>query len=106
MRIARCFFGSCDNWNFNTSNPCVHVGGNYNQNLNYGLFHVNYNSTSNANSLIGSRVLRRRQPKMYQCMTCRTPLGEDLPYRHGMVALANDREAKRRDILEKSKQSF
>ena len=34
--------GSPDNWNFNASNPCLHVGGNYNQNLNHGqLTHCN-----------------------------------------------------------------
>ena len=49
--------GTCDNWNFNTSNPCVYVGGNYNQNGNYGLFYVNYNNASNANANIGARIL-------------------------------------------------
>lgn len=48
---------SCDYWNFNTSNPCVYVGGNYNQNGNHGLFYVNYTSASNANANIGSRFL-------------------------------------------------
>ena len=51
---------SCDNWNFNASNPCLYVGGNYNQNGNYGLFYVNYNTASNTSSNIGSRHLRRR----------------------------------------------
>jgi hypothetical protein len=46
-----------DNWNFNSSNPCLHVGGNYNQNLNHGLFYVNYNSSSNSNDNIGCRIL-------------------------------------------------
>ena len=46
-----------DNWNFNSSNRCLYVGGNYNQNTNHGLFYVNYNSTSNKNSNIGSRTL-------------------------------------------------
>ena len=48
---------SCDNWNFNASNPCVYVGGNYNQNGNHGLFYVNYNGVSNTNANIGSRFL-------------------------------------------------
>ena len=48
---------SCDNWNFNASNPCVYVGGNYNQNANYGLFYLNYNTASNSNGNIGSRFL-------------------------------------------------
>lgn len=37
-----------DNWNFNGSNPCLHYGGNYNQNQNHGPFYVNYNRTLNA----------------------------------------------------------
>ena len=49
-----CF---ADNWNFNASNPCLHVGGNYYQNRNLGLFYVNYNRTSNANDNIGCRIL-------------------------------------------------
>ncbi len=48
---------SCDNWNFDASNPCVYVGGNYNQNGNHGLFYVNYNTASNTNGNIGSRHL-------------------------------------------------
>ena len=52
------FPGSCDNWNFDTSNPCVNAGGNYNQNLNYGLFYFNNNTTSNSNANLGSRTFR------------------------------------------------
>lgn len=48
---------SCDNWNFSASNPVVYVGGNYNQNGNYGLFYRNYNTASNSNGNIGSRFL-------------------------------------------------
>ena len=48
---------TCDNWNYNASNPCLYVGGNYNQNTNHGLFYVNYNSTSNSNDNIGCRNL-------------------------------------------------
>ena len=48
---------SCDNWNFNASNPCVNAGGNYNQNENYGLFYWNNNSTTNKNANIGGRIL-------------------------------------------------
>ena len=47
---------SCDVWNFDSSNPCLYVGGNYSQNANYGLFYVNYNSASNANANIGCRL--------------------------------------------------
>lgn len=56
---CRCFFdpASCDNWNFDASNPCVYVGGNYNQNGNHGLFYVNYNTASNSSGNIGSRFL-------------------------------------------------
>lgn len=46
-----------DNWNFNGSNPCLHHGGNYNQNQNYGPFYINYNRSSNANDNIGCRIL-------------------------------------------------
>ena len=46
-----------DNWNFNASNPAVYVGGNYNQNGNYGLFYRNYTTASNSNGNIGSRFL-------------------------------------------------
>ena len=52
-----CVRVSCDNWNFNASNPCVYVGGNYSRNGNHGLFYVNYNSVSNSSSNIGSRIL-------------------------------------------------
>lgn len=49
-----------DNWNYNASNPCLHRGGNYSQNLNHGMFHVNYNSASNANANVGCRHLVKR----------------------------------------------
>lgn len=48
---------SCDNWNFNASNPCVYAGGNYNQNQNHGLFYLNYTSVSNSNANHGCRQL-------------------------------------------------
>lgn len=48
-----------DNWNFNSSNPCLHVGGNWNQNQNYGLFYVNYNGASNANANVGCRLIAK-----------------------------------------------
>lgn len=56
---CRCFLfpGSCDVWGFDSSNPCLYVGGNYSQNANYGLFYVNYNSASNANGNLGCRFL-------------------------------------------------
>ena len=46
-----------DNWNYNASNPCLDVGGNYNQNLNHGMFYVNYNGTSNSSADIGCQLL-------------------------------------------------
>ena len=58
LRSADAIRGpTCDNWNFNASNPCLYVGGNYNQNTNHGLFYVNYNSVSNSNANIGCRNL-------------------------------------------------
>ena len=57
MPVFFCSQASCDNWNFDSSNPCLYVGGNYNQSANYGMFYVNYNSVSNANSNIGCRFL-------------------------------------------------
>ena len=48
-----------DYWDYSGSNPCLHHGGNYNQNLNHGPFYVNYNSTSNQNSNIGCRILAK-----------------------------------------------
>ena len=40
-----------------TVNSCnVYGGGNYNQNLNHGLFYVNRTSVSNANANHGSRI--------------------------------------------------
>lgn len=55
--FLRSLVASCDNWNFNTSNPVIYVGGNYNQNGNHGLFYVNYTNATNANSNLGSRFL-------------------------------------------------
>ena len=43
---------------YNSSGVVLYVGGNYNQNLNYGLFYLNgNNSASNSNSNIGCRKL-------------------------------------------------
>ena len=49
---------SCDNWYFNTSYPCVGVGGGYYQNANYGLFCFGYGSTTNKGAYIGSRSMK------------------------------------------------
>ena len=54
-RVARGLLP--DNWNYDSSNPCLYRGGNYNRNQNYGVFYLNYNSASNANANIGCRHL-------------------------------------------------
>ena len=47
-----------DNCNYNASGVVLHVGGNYNQNRNHGLFYLNgNNAASNANANIGSLFL-------------------------------------------------
>lgn len=100
--VGVLFLGVPDNWNFNASNPCLHVGGNYNQSLNHGLFYVNYNTASNANSNIGSRLLDvwLTIPSMdeSECFSIhgaegRTPLGEDKPAGHGQVLSKERRKA-------------
>ena len=68
---------SCDNWNFNSSNPCLYVGGNYNQNTNHGLFYVNYNDVSNSNANIGCRILFVLCSSSIHGTGSRAPLGED-----------------------------
>ena len=45
-----------DYWSFNSSNPCLDVGGSYSQDLNRGLFCVNYYGTSNSGAYIGCRL--------------------------------------------------
>lgn len=56
---CRCFLfpGSCDNWGFDSSDPCLYVGGNYNQSAGYGLFCVGYDSASCYYGDIGCRFL-------------------------------------------------
>jgi hypothetical protein len=80
-----------DNWNFNSGNPCLHAGGNYNQNQNHGLFYVNYNTATNSNANIGCRILVKAIRLQFFCwlggLTLsigtggRTPHGEDKPVR-------------------------
>ena len=48
---------TCDNWNFNSSNPCLYVGGYYNRNAYLGLFFVYYDSVSYSGTSIGCRTL-------------------------------------------------
>lgn len=56
---CRCFLfpGPCDYWNFDSSYPCLYVGGCYSHNSNYGLFYVNYNAASYYDGGIGCRFL-------------------------------------------------
>lgn len=48
---------TCDNWNFNSSNPCLYVGGYYNRHTDRGLFYVNDGSVSHSDTYIGCRTL-------------------------------------------------
>ena len=109
--VGASFRGSSDNWYFSASNPCLHFGGNYNQNGNHGLFYVNYNTASNSNANIGCRVLlglathlHNRQANTHAgARTPSAPLGADEPSGHGLVPSRNrrergkGREAKRRN---------
>lgn len=47
---------SCDSWNFDSSYPCLYVGGNYYQNAYYGMFYVSYGSASDYYGNIGCRL--------------------------------------------------
>lgn len=47
---------SCDYWSFDSSYPCLCVGGSYGQSANRGLFYVDYGSVSDANGSIGCRL--------------------------------------------------
>ena len=47
---------SCDYWYFNSSNPCLYVGGNFSRSSFFGLFFVNYYGTSDANGRLGCRL--------------------------------------------------
>ncbi len=57
VRSVMPFVVRADHVNINSSNVVVYVGGNYNQNRNYGLFYSNMNSASNSNDNIGARHL-------------------------------------------------
>jgi len=86
--VGALLLGSADNWNFNASNPCLHFGGNYNQNGNHGLFYVNYNSASNSNANIGCRVLLwTGYPPPYPATQRPTP-GRGYP-RHPLVQISH-----------------
>lgn len=47
---------SCDGWGFDSSSPCLCVGGYYSQDAYFGMFCVNYYSVSSAYSSIGCRL--------------------------------------------------
>lgn len=47
---------SCDYWYFNTSNPCLHVGGYYYHYNGHGLFFVFCNGASGSSSGVGCRL--------------------------------------------------
>lgn len=47
---------SCDYWSFSSSGPCLFVGGYCSHGSGYGLFCVNYGSTSGAGGGIGCRL--------------------------------------------------
>lgn len=47
---------SCDSWYFYTSNPCLCVGGVYNQDTNCGLFYVGCSGASSSSANIGARL--------------------------------------------------
>nr|DAT72517.1 MAG TPA: hypothetical protein [Caudoviricetes sp.] len=46
----------CDDWSFNSSKPCLFVGGCWLQTTSLGLFYVYYSSVSGAISYIGCRL--------------------------------------------------
>ena len=47
---------SCDYWYFYSSDPCLCVGGHYNQSTYHGLFVVNYSDVSHSYAGIGCRL--------------------------------------------------
>ena len=47
---------SCDSWGFNSSGPCLCVGGSYGQGTGRGLFFVGYYSASGSVANFGCRL--------------------------------------------------
>lgn len=47
---------SCDYWHFDSSYPCLYVGGRYSQHSDYGLFCVNYGTASSYGGSVGCRL--------------------------------------------------
>ena len=61
---------NCDNANVNTSR-LAHTSGNWNNGSNTGAFHLNVNnSTSNANTNIGTHLMYFNNPFLYQSIMC------------------------------------
>ena len=50
------FTYSCDYWNFNSSDPCLCVGGGYNQSTYRGLFYVYCSNASSSGANVGCRL--------------------------------------------------
>lgn len=49
--------GSCDSWNYDSSNPCLRCGGCYYRGEDHGLFYMVYVGVSYASSYVGFRVI-------------------------------------------------
>lgn len=71
------FWVTCDYWYFNSSNPCLYVGGVYYQVTNHGLFYVNYNTASSSSAYFGCRILFVLCSSSIHGTGSRAPLGED-----------------------------
>ncbi len=71
------FWVTCDNWNFNSSNPCLCVGGGYSQNAGRGLFCVSYGDVSYSVASVGCRILFVLCSSSIHGTGSRAPLGED-----------------------------
>ena len=88
----RRFFALSVADNCNAGNTCVYVGGNYNQNRNYGMFYSNSNSTSNSNDNIGARHLESSLATNHDILfgtVFRAPLGEDFADRTRLSSAAS-----------------
>lgn len=86
-------FAVADNCNVN--GPALDVGGNWDQNPNYGPFLLNSNPASNADSNIGARLL----VFIYSGTAFPHRLVKILPSGHGLVGTPNRREVNKEEIL-------
>lgn len=72
-----------DYCNYNASGVVLHVGGNYNQNPNHGLFYLNgNNAATNANANIGSR---------HHCKRVRLPVKSGAVVAEHLLKISCDR---------------